>query len=624
MSDALKRLWEYKTGRDVCAVALTPEAHFVAAGAEDGCVYALSRDGQLLWKYETEGWARSVAITADGKCVLAGSSDHFVYALSSVGELLWKYDAEGRVLSLAVSPDGEYLVAGGGHALHALSPTGQLLWKYNVDAGVPGTAVSADAEYVVAGTGDNFVHFMSRTGQLLWRYEAGDDVNAVAVSADADRVVAGSDDDFVHVLSRDGQLLWKHQTGDDVYAVAISADGEYIMAGADDRHLYLHGRGGRLLERRQLGHLVRGMAATPTGRHIAVGTWGRRVFLFENLAAPEWLTGQRSTSPDSKRVIGRIREAYIANAHGGRALWFEEFDRLLAHSHFDACEELLEEAREEGYGFGTGEYRYLDSREGALWLRRGVALQREGEFAEAEEHYLRGMEAQKRARYTIAQGEVQMALHALAEEMATEQSDPFLDTIDRELTVLGDSETLLCGRLDAAGEEECDSILCAAVELRLVRPLMEALERPAGRVTMMAAAALARFRHDGDQDRLLAGIQHQQWFTRWRSSEAVGWAEGLPPELIPVIGSALENEPDPEARHALALSLGRQKDRRATPSLVMALADGDADVRWAAAEALSQAGDRQALAGLRQAADGNDFLGRSVREAARTAIGEIE
>ena len=625
MDDALKHLWEYRTGSDVCDVAITPEANLVAVGAEDSHVYALSRDGQLLWKYKTQDWVRSVAVSADGDCVLAGSDDHSVYAFSGTGQLLWKHEGQGQVWALAISPDGEYIVAGvEDHSLQALSRTGQSLWKYSTEGDVLSTAISADGEYVAAGTSDDCVYLLSRTGRLLWKYEAGDAVNAVALSADAERVVAGSDDEFVHALSRDGRLLWKYETNDDVYAVAISDGGEYTMAGGDDEHLYLLDCDGRLLAKENLGHWIRGVTATPTGQHIATGTWGSRVCLFENPAAPDWLTGQGARPHDPERVIRRVHEAYIANPHGGRALWFEEFDRLLAHSHFDACKELLEEAREEGYGFGTGEYRYLDSREGALYLRHGIALQKEGEFAEAEEHYLRGMEAQKRARYTVAQGEVQMALHSLAEEMATKQSDPFLDTIDQELTVLGDAEAVLCGRLDTAGEEECGRILCAAVELRLVSPLLEALEHPTGRVSMMAAAALARFRHDGFRDRLLAGMRHQQWFTRWRSSEALGWAEGLPPELTPVIGSALEDEPDPEVRRTLALSLGRLKDRQATPSLAMALADSDADVRWAAANALSQAGDRKALAGLRQAAKGNDFLGRSVREAAQETIGEIE
>ena len=83
-------------------------------------------------------------------------------------------------------------------------------------------------------------------------------------------------------------------------------------------------------------------------------------------------------------------------------------------------------------------------------------------------------------------------------------------------------------------------------------------------------------------------------------------------------------EPDPEARAALARLLGRHGSREVTPQLVAAQADPDAEVRSAAAEALGRVGDRRALAALRAAANGYDVQGVPVGKVVERAVANIE
>jgi len=296
----------------------------------------------------------------------------------------------------------------------------------------------------------------------------------------------------------------------------------------------------------------------------------------------------------------------------------------MAEGHLHVCEALLSEAREQGYPFTPEEWRYVDSLDGVLWLRRGVAHQQNGKYQDAETCYQRSLEIQNRLRHAAAQGQVKFVFHILKQETSTGQRDPYLDTIQKELTVLGDSDAVLCRRLKHATDVEKSRILTAAVEMRLVQPLLRALDCGNDRAAMLAAAGLARFTHADQQDALLTGVNSRNWFVRWRAADALGEDHQSPKSLVPTLAEALRGESDPEVRRALALSLGTMEDHRSTAVLIAALADTDPEVRWAAATALAASGDRGALADLRDVTNGNDYFGRSIRKAAQEAIQKIE
>jgi len=670
MSEAVKALWKHRTGGEALAVAITADGEYIVGGSGDGHVYFFRRDGGLLWRYKvaegkvfrlalaagaqriavgttsgkyitlldwdgqlvwqqcTQGNTWGAAVSGDGSLICGGSWDDCIYLWNDDGQLLWKYSTGDDIRRVAMTPDGEYIVAGSDdHHVYMLSRAGQLLWKHKTGGAVwAGARITPDGEYIVAGSNDEHVYLFDKTGQLLWRHKASENVNTVAITPDGQYIAAGSTDDHVYLLDQSGQLLWKYRTGNDVYGVALSADGQFVVAASYDHCAYLFNAEGEVLYKHETQNQAYGVAITPNGRYFAVGSRDHHIYLFENLLAPEKVAATGAAIIEPRRVIQRIRRAYIGNPYLGLGRWFEEFDRQVSRGHCEVCEELLQEARGQGYPFTPQEWTYVDSREGVLWLRRGITHHQNREYEQAQACYRRSLEIQKRVRHLASQGQVETAQGTLQSEQRTGQRDPFLETLAQELTVLGGSAALLCRRLDGSGVEECRQIIRAAVQLRLTQPLAVAAQSGAERVRMMAIAALGRFSQvDEDEVKaLLAGVQDPHWFTRWRAAEALGQHSEDVKASVPSLSKALERETDPEVRRALALSLGGLGDRRATLALASAMGDADPEVRRAAALALAQVGDRRALAALRQVADGKGFLGESVGEAAQAAMQGIE
>lgn len=671
MSETVRALWKYRTGDEAVAVAITADGEYVVGGSHDGYVYFFHRDGRLLWRYKVaegevfrlalaEGAQRiavgtlkgkyvtildydgqlvwqqptgestwGAAISDDGSLVCGGSFDDHIYLWDGDGRLLWKYPAGDDIRRVEMTPDGEYIVAGSDdHYVYMLNRAGDLVWKYKTGDRVwAGARITPDGEYVVAGSNDDHVYLFNRLGQVLWRHRASDNINTVAITPDGQYIAAGSNDDYVYLLDQSGRLLWRYRTGDDVYGVAISADGQFVVATSYDRCAYLFNAEGEVLYKYETQHETYGVAITPNGRYFAVGSRDHCIYLFENLLAPEETAGAgRKAIIEPRRVIQRIRRAYISNPYLGLACWFEEFDQQVARGRCEVCQELLKEVREQDYPFTRREWAYVDNREGVLWLRQGITHHQNGEYDQARTCYERSLEIQKRLRHAASRGQVEMALKLLQHEQDTGQRDPLLDTLPQSLIALGGSTALLCGRLDGADANECRQIIQAAVQLHLTRPLAQAARSGDVRTRMVATAALGRFiQLDKDEIQvLLSGVEDRHWFTRWRAAEAVGQHAEAIKSYAPALSTALEQETDPEVRRTLALALGNLGDRCATPSLAQAIGDADPEVRLAAAQALAQAGDRRALPALRGVADGKGFLGASIKEAAQKAIESIE
>ncbi len=671
MSKTARLLWRHHTGAENLSVALAPDGSRVYVGAGDGRIHCLDRSGKVEWTRKVAGntvfrvalaedagrlvvatfdsgkiavldldgnqiWIRSagetvvfsLAVSRSGERVFAGAKDGRITAWDRDGRPLWVYQTGGAVRGVDATPDGATVVAGAeDNRIYCLNGAGALEWSYLTDGAVwAGAAVSSDGQFVAGGSNDHSVYFLDRAGQLLWRREAGRNVNRIAMDSLGARIFAGCEDGSARMYDIAGQLLWSNSASAGVYGACVSADGEFAVAGSDDQVARLFNEPGETLFEHKLDGRPYGAAVTPGGRLFALAGRDGYVYLFENLLAPPDAARVDTAYLVSRGVVRRVRRAYIKRPVLGLCHWFDEFDQLLARGQRDLCEALLREAREQEYPFTPAEWRYVDSREGALWLSRGIAHQRQREYDLAEQAFQRSLALQQQLRHPAAEGETRMALSLLAEERATGRRDPLLERMAAELTVLGGSSTLLTGRLAGLSAGEQREILRSAMQQRKTQPLAAAMSAKESSSRAAAAAALARFEElePDDAAALLAGADDPHWFVRWRAADALGQNDDADRDRVPHLADTLRAERDPEARRALAEALGRIGDPRATAALAEALADIDADVRWAAATALAQAGNRAALPALASVRDGKDFFGRSPQEAARSAASEIE
>jgi hypothetical protein len=278
-------------------------------------------------------------------------------------------------------------------SIYCLNGSGDLRWRYRTNGEVwAGARVLPDGSKVIGGSNDQHVYVLDDTGELIWRYKLGGNVNITYPTPDGAFIAAGSTDSCVYLLNGDGQLLWKYRTGDSIYGVSLSRDAEFVVAASYDRHIYLFNREGDMLEKLRTGNQVYVVDITADGRFIGSFGFDKRVYLLENrYAARSEAERAEVHSILTQRIVGQLRRAFTSNLYYGLCYWFDQFNHLLRRNDFDLCDVLIAEARQEGYPLTAAEQRFVDSREGAVQLKRGIAAQRKGDFDAAEQFYRQGV-----------------------------------------------------------------------------------------------------------------------------------------------------------------------------------------------------------------------------------------
>ncbi|MFQ3535202.1 MAG: PQQ-binding-like beta-propeller repeat protein [Aggregatilineales bacterium] len=670
MTELLRALWQYRAEAQGLVCVFTPDGSKLIAGAEDGSIYAFDRAGNLLWRQRIEGEAfrfalsqrsnilaigtirgtdtsvlnfetgallwrftgeaqtkAGVGVTEDGLRIFSGDDEGKVRCFTRDGDLQWQHTCSHRKIArLSVTPSGDRVVFGGSDHIYCLDGlSGALLWRYRTGSEVwAGARVLPDGSRVIAGSNDQHIYTLDAGGNLLWRYKLGGNVNITYPTPDGAFIAAGSTDSCVYLLSGEGQLLWKYRTGDSIYGVSLSAGAEFVVVASYDRHIYLFNRGGDLLEKYRTGNQVYTVDVTADGRYIGSFGFDKRVYLFENrYAARDDAEKAQVHSILMQRLISQVRQAFVGNPYYGMCYWFDQFNQLLRRSEFDLCEALIAEARQEGYPFTPAEQRFVDSREGAIQLKRGIVAQRKGDLDAAETFYKQAVALQRKAGCPICENQAQVALRLLAEERLSGQRDPILDKTYDEVIALGSSEALLTGRLASAPPDHLPLIIRAATKARLVKPLLQALKSNDRRVHMLSIGALNRFNEISDTATILAMLHHESPFVRWQAASILRRQKNLPQQFLQALPDLIVAEPDPDTRRILVEIAADLKLENLAPLLIPLLENSDNDLRWSTVMALGKVGDRRALPALRKTLEGYTLFEHSIHDALQRAIREI-
>ncbi len=670
MTSLFRLLWQFEAEAQGLVCAFTPNAQTLIAGAEDGTIYAFDlagnqrwthkiegeafrfalsqqgsllaigtirgadtsvlnyETGELLWKFSGDSQTKAgVAVSADGERVVSGDDEGKIRAFARDGTLIWTYEcSHKKIARLGMTPDGERIVFGGNDHIYCLNGSGDLLWKYRTGGEVwAGARILPDGSRIIGGSNDQHVYVLDAHGNLEWRYKLVGNVNITYPTPDGTFIAAGSTDSHVYLFSGTGQLLWKYRTGDSIYGVSMSNDGEFIAAASYDRFIYLFNREGDLLEKQRTANQVYVVDITEDGRFIGSFGFDKRIYLLENRYATRNEAERADVSAIlTQRVINQARRAFVDNLYYGLCYWFDQFNHLLRRSEFNLCDALIAEARQDGYPFTAAEQRFVDSREGAVLLKRGVAAQRKGDFEAAEAFYKRALSAQRAAGCGVCENQARLAFDLLTSERNSGEHDPLLDKLYDEVFVMGGSEAMLTGRLASAPPDHLPLIIQAATKMRLIKPLLQALKSSDTRLQMLAIATLNRFTEVSDTTPLMTALNSENAFVRWQAAAMLSRQKELPASFAEKALDLISAERDPDTRRVLVETAAHLKVENLTPLLIPMLEDSDNDLRWSVVTALGKIGDRRALPALRKTLEGYTLMEMSIHDALQRAIREID
>ena len=213
----------------------------VYAPNNDGTLYALDANGNLLWTFETGHylWSQPQIM---GSVIYLGSMDHFVYAISLDGQEIWSKELSGAVTGAPIlNEDGSLLFVGSlDNKMVALdTASGDEVWTFDTTESVWGSSVLADGKLIFTDSAGAIFGVSAETGEALWQ---------TAISAEVVGGVASIGDGFV-VATKDGQLRaydldgapqWEATLDGEIYQAPVS-NNDFLIAGLIDGDSLVYG-----------------------------------------------------------------------------------------------------------------------------------------------------------------------------------------------------------------------------------------------------------------------------------------------------------------------------------------------------------------------------------------------
>lgn len=203
----------------------------IYAPSNDGFLYAIGEDGQMLWKFGTEHFIWSQPLVGKN-AIYVGSMDHFVYAISEQGDELWVTEMAGAVVGAPVLSQDESLLYVGsiGKQLVALDTgTGETVWTFDAGASLWGDALLVDGTLYFADSAGNMYALNAENGVLDWQKEIAGKVMG-GLSAIDDGFVLATEEGAIKAFNFDGSPKWESSVDGEIYqAPAVNAD--TIVAG---------------------------------------------------------------------------------------------------------------------------------------------------------------------------------------------------------------------------------------------------------------------------------------------------------------------------------------------------------------------------------------------------------
>jgi WD40 repeat protein len=108
-------------------MACSDDCTSIVLGSQDGNVWNLNKQGETRWKYPAGSWINGVGVSRDGAVIAAGALDGTLYILDKDGNLLTKTKTDTNIQqqSVGVSRGGNRIVVADQGALYGFDLLGE-------------------------------------------------------------------------------------------------------------------------------------------------------------------------------------------------------------------------------------------------------------------------------------------------------------------------------------------------------------------------------------------------------------------------------------------------------------------------------------------------------------------
>ena len=212
--------------------------NMVFFGSDDGNLYSITTDGELLWKFETGYPVRSSPAMAPDGTIYFGSDR--LYSLMPNGTLSWTFSGSAEFYSSPlIGPDGTIYSACIDGKVYALHPNGTQIWSFGTgDAISSSPAMGADGTIYV-GSRDGFLYAISPGGNMLWKAGTGGAIwwSSPALSSEG-AIILGNYRGELMAWNESGTLLWRFSCSRAIWSSPVIAPDGAVYVGSEDGYVY--------------------------------------------------------------------------------------------------------------------------------------------------------------------------------------------------------------------------------------------------------------------------------------------------------------------------------------------------------------------------------------------------
>lgn len=222
-------------------------------GSENGNLYCVGNQGELLWKLTTKGPIRGSPISMRNKddsiTIICGSHDGNIYLVDLEGKLLKQIDVGKAIETTPTIINKEIVFGTTKGTIIAIDINGNVLWDFSTKKKLTAKIVVTDNEdkkILLAASQDNNLYALSKDGELLWQFPTkGALLSEVAIaqtSPENKEIIFGSCDNNVYCVTTEGELIWSYETEFWVTTTPVinnHNDQVFVIAGSYDLHVYV-------------------------------------------------------------------------------------------------------------------------------------------------------------------------------------------------------------------------------------------------------------------------------------------------------------------------------------------------------------------------------------------------
>jgi len=234
-------LWTFSEANGYFIGKAAEKDGVVYAPSNDGSLYVIDENGDLLWAFETEHYLWAQPLIHD-ETIYVGSMDHLIYALSLAGEERWSVEMKGAIVSAPViSEDGSTLyVSSLGSELVALDTSdGSSKWAFESEESIWGEMILADMTIYFADSDGNVHAVDAINGEEIWQKKVSSSVIGGLTQLE-DGIVLATTEGLIKAFDFEGNSLWEATLEGEAYQAPVT-NGQVLIAGTIEGENLVYG-----------------------------------------------------------------------------------------------------------------------------------------------------------------------------------------------------------------------------------------------------------------------------------------------------------------------------------------------------------------------------------------------